>query len=110
MSVPDSVKILDVKRYSKNTIESTNTIKHKRMIAITYSTGLRVSELIDSRTMDVVKYQILLFKLSHALFRNHIVKNPFVLILRPIAIWEVASKAIKPQGKPKDQSRCQRIF
>ncbi len=78
MSVPHFVKILEVKRYSKNTIESTNTIEHKRMIALAYSAGLRVGELIDLWIMDIVKYQILLFKLSHTIFRYHIVKNPFV--------------------------------
>lgn len=50
---PHKLPIVMAKKDILKIIESANNIKHKSMIALTYSAGLRVGELIDLRVKDI---------------------------------------------------------
>ncbi|SIS46902.1 Site-specific recombinase XerD [Zobellia uliginosa] len=50
---PDKLPVVIAKKDVLKIIESANNIKHKSMIALAYSAGLRVGELIDLKIMDI---------------------------------------------------------
>jgi len=50
---PKKLPVIIAKKDILNIINKTNSLKHKSMIALTYSAGLRVGELIDLKISDI---------------------------------------------------------
>jgi len=50
---PDKLPVVSAKNDVIKIVEKANNIKHKSMIALTYSAGLRVGELIDLKINDI---------------------------------------------------------